>query len=53
MAIMTVENVRNSFLEFFQQHEHHLVSSAPLVPAEDQTLLFINAGMNQFKEVIL
>ena len=53
MAIMTVENVRNSFLEFFQQHEHQLVSSAPLVPAEDQTLLFTNAGMNQFKEVIL
>ena len=53
MAIMTVENVRNGFLEFFQEHEHHLVSSAPLVPAEDQTLLFINAGMNQFKEVIL
>ncbi|SVA71677.1 uncharacterized protein METZ01_LOCUS124531, partial [marine metagenome] len=50
---MTVENVRNSFLEFFQQHEHQLVSSAPLVPAEDQTLLFTNAGMNQFKEVIL
>ena len=53
MAIMTVQNVRSSFLDFFQRNEHHLVSSASLVPAEDQTLLFTNAGMNQFKEVIL
>ena len=50
---MTVQKIRSSFLDFFKQNKHHLVSSASLVPAEDQTLLFTNAGMNQFKEVIL
>ncbi|MFH2049242.1 MAG: alanine--tRNA ligase [bacterium] len=43
--------MRNSFLEYFQKHDHRLVPSSPVIPHNDPTLLFTNAGMNQFKDV--
>ncbi len=49
----TSEQIRNEFLEFFRQKEHEVVASASLVPHDDPTLLFTNAGMNQFKDVFL
>jgi alanyl-tRNA synthetase len=45
--------IRKSFLEYFQDKGHEIVASSPLVPANDATLLFTNAGMVQFKEVFL
>jgi alanyl-tRNA synthetase len=45
--------IRASFLKYFERHGHRSVSSSPLVPADDPTLLFTNAGMNQFKDVFL
>jgi alanyl-tRNA synthetase len=45
--------IRKLFLEFFQQKGHEIVASSPLVPANDPTLLFTNAGMVQFKELFL
>jgi alanyl-tRNA synthetase len=50
---MTSREIRSSFLDFFRDRDHRLVSSAPLVPGDDPTLLFTNAGMNQFKDVFL
>jgi len=47
----TSEEVRSAFLEFFRSKEHQVVASAPLVPANDPTLMFTNAGMVQFKDV--
>ncbi|HWE26704.1 MAG TPA: alanine--tRNA ligase-related protein, partial [Polyangia bacterium] len=44
-------NIRKSFLEYFKKHGHEVVRSSPLVPANDPTLLFTNAGMVQFKDV--
>lgn len=45
--------IRKRFLDYFAQHKHELVSSSSLVPGNDPTLLFTNAGMVQFKEVFL
>jgi alanyl-tRNA synthetase len=45
--------IRASFLKYFERHGHRVVASSPLVPADDPTLLFTNAGMNQFKDVFL
>jgi alanyl-tRNA synthetase len=45
--------VRSMFLRYFEQHGHKIVHSSSLVPANDPTLLFTNAGMNQFKDVFL
>ena len=48
---MKAADVRRTFLEFFKQRGHEVVASSSLVPANDPTLLFTNAGMNQFKDV--
>jgi alanyl-tRNA synthetase len=45
--------IRKAFLDFFEQKKHHLVPSAPMVVKNDPTLMFTNAGMNQFKDVFL
>src|ERR1043166_8381202 len=50
---MTSNEIRSSFLEFFEGRGHRIVPSSPLVPADDPTLLFTNAGMNQFKDALL
>jgi alanyl-tRNA synthetase len=50
---VTSKEIRESFLAFFQANGHRIVPSSPLVPHEDPTLLFTNAGMNQFKDVLL
>src|SRR5471030_2718845 len=50
---MTANEIRASFLKYFEQHGHRAVASAPLVPGDDPTLLFTNAGMNQFKDLFL
>ena len=50
---MTGNEIRQAFLDYFERHEHKVVHSSPLLPANDPTLLFINAGMNQFKDVFL
>jgi len=50
---MNASEIRNSFLEFFKTKEHHIVPSAPMVVKDDPTLMFTNAGMNQFKDIFL
>ncbi|MCF6269503.1 MAG: alanine--tRNA ligase [Melioribacteraceae bacterium] len=50
---MTSNEIRNQFLDFFKEKDHRIIDSAPVVPFDDPTLLFTNAGMNQFKDVFL
>jgi alanyl-tRNA synthetase len=50
---MTSNEIRQGFLDFFASKGHRIVSSAPVIPHGDPTLLFTNAGMNQFKDVFL
>ena len=50
---MKVNQIRESFLKFFESKGHQVVSSSPVIPGDDPTLLFTNAGMNQFKDVFL
>jgi alanyl-tRNA synthetase len=49
----SAHDIRRSFLQYFERHRHRIVASSPLVPHEDPTLLFTNAGMNQFKDLFL
>ena len=50
---MTSAEIRQSFLQYFERNGHRIVASSPLVPGDDPTLLFTNAGMNQFKDTFL
>ncbi|MDD2995389.1 MAG: alanine--tRNA ligase [Paludibacter sp.] len=50
---MTSQEIRQSFLDFFASKDHKIVASAPMVIKDDPTLMFTNAGMNQFKNIIL
>jgi alanyl-tRNA synthetase len=50
---MTSKQIRQAFISFFESKKHHIVPSAPMVIKDDPTLMFTNAGMNQFKNIIL
>jgi alanyl-tRNA synthetase len=51
--VKSADQIRGSFLRYFEDRGHRVVRSSPLLPAHDPTLLFANAGMNQFKDVFL
>ena len=51
--VKTANEIRESFKQFFQSKGHQIVPSAPMVIKDDPTLMFTNAGMNQFKDIIL
>ena len=53
MKSMTSNELRQKFLNYFNDRDHEIVESSPLVPDNDATLLFTNAGMVQFKDVFL
>ncbi len=50
---MKSQDIRQSFIDYFSQHDHQPLASAPLVPQGDPTLMFVNAGMVQFKDIFL
>ncbi|MET3113516.1 alanyl-tRNA synthetase [Pedobacter sp. CG_S7] len=50
---MTAKEIRSAYLQFFENKKHHIVASAPIVVKDDPTLMFTNAGMNQFKDLFL
>lgn len=52
-ATMETQQIRRQFLKYFKEKLHAVISSSPVVPHDDPTLLFTNAGMNQFKDVFL
>ena len=51
--MMTANEIRDSYLKFFESKGHVIVPSAPIVVKDDPTLMFTNAGMNQWKDIIL
>ena len=51
--MLTAKEIRESYKDFFKSKGHHIVPSAPMVIKDDPTLMFTNAGMNQFKDIIL
>ncbi len=51
--MLTAKEIRQSFKDFFESKDHRIVPSAPMVVKDDPTLMFTNAGMNQFKDIIL
>src|ERR1041384_900677 len=53
LSLLTTSQIREAFLGYFEKNGHRRVASSSLVPAGDPTLLFTNAGMNQFKDVFL
>jgi len=53
MSAPTAQQIRQTFLDYFSSKGHHIVSSAPMVVKDDPTLMFTNAGMNQFKDLFL
>ena len=53
MSGINSSKARKMFLDFFKEKSHFIVDSAPLVLKDDPTLMFTNAGMNQFKDIFL
>ncbi len=53
MKELTTNQIRQAYLDYFRKHDHEVVASSSLVPDNDPTLLFVNAGMVQFKDVFL
>ena len=51
--MMTANEIRDSYKKFFESKQHAIVPSAPMVIKDDPTLMFTNAGMNQWKDIIL